>query len=315
MRLMAASIVLLVALTLAGGAALAATVAEAAPLERQSYAAWTQWETCRGAQSVEASPRWTTFEPTSTGGLRRAPQKSWRGVVVAYAWATDISGTSWVDGVSSDIDIAFDDLYDKLEYAFMGYVEVQYERWSFAVDVTTIALESTSTTPALQALVETRIDQTVLDLRLGYAIKRCVVGESRWGSCCYPRVLQLDAILGARYWDQYQKMRLTVPGAAPRTFSDNLSWWDPYIGARLRWQFAKRWGLTVYGDIGGFEIGDASDLTWQFQTSLRFHITRAFFVALGYRALSVERITGSGANKNGYDATQHGPILGLGLTF
>lgn len=93
------------------------------------------------------------------------------------------------------------------------------------------------------------------------------------------------------------------------------SWWDPYVGARFRWQFAKRWGMTVYGDVGGFGIGDTSDFTWQLQTLLRFHITRGFLVALGYRALGTDRVSGSGATRNGVDATYHGPLFGLGFTF
>jgi hypothetical protein len=106
-----------------------------------------------------------------------------------------------------------------------------------------------------------KVDQTIVDLRLGYTVLCRQVGSSQWGSCCYPRHLTLDAVVGARYWNLEQELSSTsVMNEAPVSFSSDESWWDPYVGARFRWQFAKRWGLSLYGDVGGFGIEDASDL-------------------------------------------------------
>ncbi len=247
--------------------------------------------------------------------LKTAPQKRWGGAVAAYLWATDIRGTSYADGVPTDIDIDFSDLFDKLESSFMGYAEVHYDRWSFAVDASLVNL-SEAWTGQRGVPVEAEIDQTILDLRLGYNVLCRQVGSAQWGSCCYARHMTLDAVVGARYWNLEQRLSTTsIQTGAPLNESQDESWWDPYVGARFRWQFAKRWGLTVYGDVGGFDIEGASKLTWQVQTMLRFNITRGLFVAVGYRALGVDRVEGSGATQNGIDATYHGPLLGFGYAF
>ena len=247
--------------------------------------------------------------------LKTAPQKRWGGAVAAYLWATDISGTSYADGVPSDIDISFSDLFDKLESSFMGYAEVHYDRWSFAVDASLVNL-SESWNGLRGVPVKAELDQTILDLRLGYTVLCRQVGSSQWGCCCYPRHMTLDAVVGARYWNLEQRLSSSIAQiGVPLQLSQDDSWWDPYVGARFRWQFAKRWGWTLYGDVGGFDIEGASSLTWQMQTMLRFHITRGFFVAAGYRALGVDRVEGSGATRNGIDATYHGPLLGFGYAF
>lgn len=247
--------------------------------------------------------------------LTTAPRQSWHVTLAAYLWATDISGTAYTDGQATDIDIAFEDLFDKLESAFMGYVEVQYDRWSFAVDASFVSLKQDGTGPqGLPYVLE--LDQTIIDLRLGYTVLCRQVGSSQWGCCCYPRFMTLDAVVGARNWCFDQELTVDVPTTGtPTRISDDESWWDPYVGARWRWQFAKRWGFSLYGDIGGFGIEEASELTWQIQAMLRFNITRGLFVAVGYRALDVDRVEGSGAAKTGINATYHGPVIGFGYRF
>ena len=256
------------------------------------------------------------YERCAAPTLTQAPRQRWHVTVAAYLWAPDLSGTSWADGEPTDIDIAFDDIFDKLESAFMGYAEVQYDRWSFAVDASYVSLEQSGTSPNLQVPIVAELEQTIIDLRLGYTVLCREVGSSQWGCCCYPRHLTVDAVIGARNWCLDQELTFTPPTTgAPVSMSDSETWWDPYVGARFRWQFAKRWGLAVYGDVGGFGIEDASELTWQVQVLLRFHITRGLFVGLGYRALDVDRVEGTGATRTGIDATYHGPMLGLGYRF
>jgi len=273
------------------------------PLSAQADEPWVQ---CSGQEYVRYGA------PT----LNTAPRQSWHVTLAAYLWATDISGTSYADGVPTDIDIAFDDLFDKLESAFMGYVEVQYKRWSFAVDASVVNLKNDVAGPVGFVSGDVTLDQTIVDLRLGYTALCRQVGSSQWGSCCYPRFMTLDGVVGARNWSFDQELTLNRPTTGtPVSVSTDESWWDPYVGARWRWQFAKRWGFSLYGDIGGFGIEDASELTWQIQAMVRFHITRGLFVAAGYRALDVDRVEGSGASQNGIDATYHGPVIGVGYRF
>lgn len=247
--------------------------------------------------------------------MQQAPQKPMTFIVAAYLWASSIDGTSYADGTATDLDVPFSDLADKLDGAFMGYAELRYCRWSFHIDGSFVALEDTTTGPLGASTIETELDQTTVDFGVGYALLERTVGSAQWGSCCYPRMMTLDAVVGARYWNLEQDLTVTLPTGQLVRRDGSEDWWDPYVGARFRWQFAKRWGVSLYGDVGGFGIEDASELTWKLQALLRFHVTRGFFVGVGYRALDVDRVTGTGATRNGVDATYHGPILGAGFRF
>jgi hypothetical protein len=73
--------------------------------------------------------------------------------------------------------------------------------------------------------------------------------------------------------------------------------------------------VSLHGDVGGFGIGDASELTWQVQAVVGFRLTRRLSLLLGYRVLDLDRTTGDGAQKNGSATTQQGPLAGLGIVF
>ena len=255
------------------------------------------------------------YDVSGVSPVVQAPRKRWKAMVAFYLWATDISGTSYADGVATDIDIEFSDLFDKLEVALMGYAEYRYDRWSIALDASYVSLKETVTGPLGRVPLSFGLDQTIVDLRLGYQVLCRQTGSDSWGRCCYPRMLSLDAVVGARYWNLEQDNELVLPGGGVVSRSTSNDWVDPYVGARFRWQFAKRWSVSLYGDVGGFGIGDGSDLTWQLQTMLRFQITRGFFVGLGYRHLDIDRVEGSGATANGIDAAYSGPLLGIGFQF
>ena len=248
--------------------------------------------------------------------LMQAPRKNWSAILAGYLWATSITGTSYANGEETDIDVPFDDLSDKLDGAFMGFGEFRYCRWSFYVDGSFVALKESETGPRGVVTLENELEQTTIDLGIGFAVLDCTKGTARWGCCCYPRKMTLDALIGARYWNLEQELSLAASTGQRVSRSVSDDWWDPYIGARFRWQFAKRWGLALYGDVGGFGLGDdTSELTWKVQAFVHFYVTRNFFVGVGYRALGVDRVTGSGAAKNGIDATYHGPGIGIGFSF
>jgi hypothetical protein len=52
------------------------------------------------------------------------------------------------------------------------------------------------------------------------------------------------------------------PGSLPgQSVNRSASWGDPLIGSRYHYDFSKGFGLTAYGDVGGFGVGAHSD--WQ----------------------------------------------------
>ena len=71
------------------------------------------------------------------------------------------------------------------------------------------------------------------------------------------------------------------------------------------------------GDVGGFDVG--SQFSWNVLGAYSFQIGvyhgATYTGLLGYRALSVDFEKGSGASRYHYDMLQHGPLLGLTVSF
>ena len=90
---------------------------------------------------------------------------------------------------------------------------------------------------------------------------------------------------------------------------------DPFVGLRVGWDISYRWGIGFRGDVGGFGIGDATELSWQASAELGFRLSRHWALFAGYRMLSYDTIAGEGTDRNGTDLRQEGPIIGGGYSF
>jgi hypothetical protein len=89
-------------------------------------------------------------------------------------------------------------------------------------------------------------------------------------------------------------------------------WWiDPLVGLRVGADLSDRISVVVAGNVGGFDIGSASKLSWEALAYVdwRFGDTTSAF--LGYRGLGVDR--GKGAL--GADVVLHGPLVGTLFRF
>ena len=71
------------------------------------------------------------------------------------------------------------------------------------------------------------------------------------------------------------------------------------------------------GDIGGFDVG--SKFSWQALAALDYEFMRTKNVSwsgmIGYKALSVDYVKGSGLTQYEYDMTMYGPIFGITARF
>lgn len=156
------------------------------------------------------------------------------------------------------------------------------------------------------------------------------------------RRLDFDLLAGTRYWNVTNKTNLEIkqpsfavngmPATPPGVLSgialrrgvrvpagllsgtdkavqDTVDWVDPIIGMRIRGDVTRRWSLFALGDIGGWSIGNASELTWQAMLGSQIQVTDHFGFQTGYRALAVQQ---SGTLDN---TILHGPQLGMFVNF
>ena len=69
------------------------------------------------------------------------------------------------------------------------------------------------------------------------------------------------------------------------------------------------------GDVGGFGIGSASELTWNAMTGFRYQLNENAFLRLGYKVQGFDYSSGSGLSQFGADWTAHGVALAVTFTF
>ena len=163
------------------------------------------------------------------------------------------------------------------------------------------------------------------------------------------RRLHFDAFAGVRYWNINMEadvavppvsvsgftvspsLRITGPGPGERrldfegevkvpgvtvgglrqSFETTLDWVDAVVGARVMADVHPRVQLIATGDVGGFGIGSAADLTWQALGVVGWRLSESWSLQLGYRALGIDLDRGA----NNIDVVVHGPLLGVVWTF
>jgi hypothetical protein len=213
----------------------------------------------------------------------------WTFEVSLYGLAAGMSGNTTVKGVSSDVDVGFEKIWDNLKFGAMGTARVGYDRWALSTEVIYMDLEATKKSFTAQA------QQWMVQPALEYRV------------CQY-----FVAYVGTRY----NSIELDVNGPlgiSRINTSGTHDWWDPIIGARVGLPLGKKLGFNVSGDIGGFGAG--SDLTWQAYPYFNWQATKIASLQLGYRFLYNDYETGSGLKKFKYDILTHGPQLGFTVVF
>ena len=68
----------------------------------------------------------------------------WQFSAAVYLWAADIGGKT---ATGSSVEVAFDDIVDNLDSAFLGAFEARKGRWSFFTDALYLDVAATSDIP------------------------------------------------------------------------------------------------------------------------------------------------------------------------
>lgn len=192
--------------------------------------------------------------------------------------------------------------------------------------------------------VHTRLTTWALDTKLGFRVLSFptvkLLGRSEEPDD--RRRLDFDLFAGARYWNVTNKTNLEIqspsltvngapaqlPGILPdvalrhgvrvpgallngtdQSVQETTDWVDPIVGGRITADVTKRWSLFALGDVGGWSIGNASELTWQAMLGSKIQLTEHLGLQTGYRALGVDQ---SGALES---TILHGPQIGFFVRF
>ena len=211
-----------------------------------------------------------------------------------YIWGVAIDGDVTTGTNTISVEVPFSDVTDNLEAAFIVHFEGMHKsNWGFLIDVNYLDLSSDINLPGpLSMPANVDFDATLGELSGLYRFNE---GDH-----------SLDLIAGLRYTQIENKFTLN---AGTTLVDADEDWLDPIVGLRWIWSFADKWSLVARGDIGGFGIG--SDFAAQGLALVDWQPFKYVSFLAGYRAIYQDYESGSGSDLFRFDATMHGPLLGV----
>jgi hypothetical protein len=228
----------------------------------------------------------------------------WEIIFASYGWLFALDGNIAAGPVSATVDVSLSDTIDQLENlegAFIGRLEARKGRVFYWVDVVYLNLKIDESVPA--ANIDVDFKQTIAELGGGYEFLEWQAAETA------SQTVKLDVMGGGRYNHLETDVKIVSGGTLQKGAS--VDWVDPFVGGRVRAQLSDDVFLTVRGDVGGFGIGSASELTWQAEAVIRVLLSDRTSLVAGYRVLDID----IDRSKIQYDVQMHGPMLGLLFKF
>lgn len=233
------------------------------------------------------------------------PSSGWAFSLTPYVWIPAVSGnlrmpTLPLGGVpETHVHFHNNNLASSLSgFGFMGSAEARYDRFAVVADL--MALTVADNVQTRRDLLfnggNARLTSTTFSL---YGYYRVV--EQPW--------VTFDLGVGGRgYWID-TRLRLN-PGLLPGgTVTPSVSWVDPLIAARASVRFAQEWGMSVFGDFGGFSVGSTS--TWQLGGTIDWRPAHWVDIRAGWRYMSIDYSQG----RHALDVALSGPIIGATFRF
>lgn len=228
-------------------------------------------------------------------------QSGWDHTATLYGWFPGVSTTVETPFGDVEGEVGFDEILETLDMAFLGAVEARKGRLSLVGDLQFFDVGVEAEPPAGVRFSEAEVDSQMV-LFSAYATY-AVVDEPD---------LRFDIGGGLRYADATIDTHLVGQGTVPdASFGRDGGWTDVLVAARVTRQFNDRWYGTAYADVGGFGIGDSSDLTWQAFAGGGYRINDTWSAVGGYRHLVIEREF----DRSAVTVEVSGPFIGFQASF
>lgn len=231
-------------------------------------------------------------QSTGSGG------SGWEFAVTPYLWA---SGTK-VDidtpqGESIKVDESFTDILGDLKFAFMGTFEVKHGRFVSVQDIIFLSLGSSADGHIGPIPLDVDVDEKLLTTTHLFGYR--VVDQGP---------MFVDLFAGARITSVKVDLDLTGPLQTIERDSKKTEF-GPVIASRFRAPLGGKWGVGIYGDLGGFGVG--ADLSWQLLGTVQYDLSDRWRLLAGWRHFSAKQ------SKNDFDVhiKLDGPILGATYRF
>ncbi len=237
----------------------------------------------------------------------------WRVFATLYGWVPNFKGDMVVEGQGSDVSLTRSDIWNNLDIAAMGRIEVlpPDSMWSYWTDIFWASLEKDesasvdvsppsdgppipglpSAGPRIDVDADVRVRMTFVELAAAYHVWHTEETISGLREIA-PRT-QVDAFGGARYNRMRVNFNLDAnvvgsPLSRKVRLDESEDWIDPFIGLRLRHGLAPNWWVALRGDIGGFGIGTSSDRAWTFTGTFQHLIHEDLSIGAGWKIMDLD---------------------------
>lgn len=230
---------------------------------------------------------------TATPALAQSSEGEWRQTVFLYGMGAMIEGDAQVGPLQVPVDVGLSDFFDVLKFGAMAAYRVENDDWSFTGDVTYMNLGGNKVTQQSRASAGLDVEQLTVMATAGRRI-----------------LPHLEALVSLAYFDVESDLRVRLLQQV-RTASREADWVDALVGLNYEVPLGSKWRYTLRGDIGGL----GSDLTWHALTKFTYQSSERFGWYAGYRVIAYDYEDGQGLNYQHYDLRQHGPGLGMSISF
>jgi len=224
--------------------------------------------------------------------------KKWKFLIEPYMMFPSMSGTTGIRNLPEvDVDANAGDIFSKLQFGAMLYLEAQNDKWAITSDLLYMKLNQEATPTTVVNSGE------VIAKQLGYEL----AGLYRIAPFLESGLaLRLNSISS-----ELDIIRNTLNGTESLNASLSKTWVDPVIVTRLTADINDKWIFVFRGDFGGFGIG--STFTWQVQGYAGYRFSKLFQTSIGYRIIGIDYDKGTGEDRFRYDMNTFGPNIRFGF--
>lgn len=232
----------------------------------------------------------------------------WRYQITPYLWLPGIDADATVAGSTVPLDLSIGDILDNFDiFGLSARVEAWKGKWGLIFDgmYVDVGGEFSLQTPGpLDVGVDVDIVQTTLDFGVGY---RLVEGPA----------FRFEPYVGLRYAHLKEEITLSVAagplGEKGQLLGGTADWLEPFVGGRIVFLLTEKLDFAVRGEVGGFGLGSASELTWSIIAGLDYQPWQRTSLKLAYRLYDIDYEHGSGVEQFGLDGQMGGLWLGVTL--
>lgn len=217
--------------------------------------------------------------------------------VTPYLWLSGVYATTQtplarLPEVNSSVG-PFELLGDLNGVPFMGAAEIRDGPFSLMGDVLHVPVETTITTRNVffqggKAALTTNTGTALL-------VYRVLDVPNQYA----------DLGGGFRAWGFDANLSLNPGLLSGVSVNRSAGWGDPLLAGRYHFDFGNGFGLTAYGDIGGFGVGAHTD--WQLIGTVDYALSSWINLHVGYRSLNFDYSTS--VSNLGFNVHMRGPIF------